>query len=120
MPRNASLKLIKTYLGTVQSDLKNAISYIETKGQSQLRNAKKAVDRYGNKSKKLSDLATEVKQLVDGQEGRMNKIKTLSDKTRNLSKQALNEANEAIFGGTFFFSSTKTLNLSGILKNQFK
>ncbi|KAI1730594.1 laminin EGF domain-containing protein [Ditylenchus destructor] len=86
----AELKKFNTEKGTVQSKLKNAIDYIETKGQSQLRQAKTAVDRY---------------------ESRMNEIKALSEKTRNLSKQALNEANEAIFGG----SSTSQLiaNLHG-------
>ncbi|KAI1706360.1 laminin EGF domain-containing protein [Ditylenchus destructor] len=96
----AELRKFNTEKGTVQSELENAIGYVETEGQSQLTKAQKAADRYGDKSQKLSDLATEAKQLVDGQESRMKQFKTLSENTRNSSKQALNEANEAIFGAT--------------------
>lgn len=46
-------------------------------------------------------MAQEAKTLTDHQEAHRKKIKKLAEMAKNISKQALNEANEAIFGGKY-------------------
>lgn len=87
-------------LENVQVELNNAISHVRAEGQAQLAKAELAADRYGDKSKTLSEMAEQAKLLADRQEERNKEIKALAERARNASKEALNEANEAIFGGT--------------------
>lgn len=47
-------------------------------------------------------MAEDAKTLTDRQETLRKEIKKLAETAKNISKQALNEANEAIFGGKSF------------------
>lgn len=47
-------------------------------------------------------MAEDAKTLTDRQEALRKEIKKLAETAKNISKQALNEANEAIFGGKSF------------------
>lgn len=44
-------------------------------------------------------MADEAKTLAEKQEDRKKEIKELAEKSANISRQAVNEANDAIFGG---------------------
>ena len=52
----------------------------------------------------MSEIAQEARKLADAQELRSAEIEQLALKTKNASKQALTEANEAIWGGQFINS----------------
>ena len=72
---------------------------MEKSGQQQLTNAQQAAARYGEKSQQLSNIAAESKKLVEQQEERRGNILWMAEEIRNISRTALNDANEAIFGG---------------------
>lgn len=93
--------LIVIVLETLQEELDTAIQYAEREGQTQLSKAQKAAERYGDKSQQLSEMAEGAKRFTDRQEEHRKNIKKLAETAKNISKQALNEANEAIFGGLF-------------------
>lgn len=47
----------------------------------------------------MSEIAQEARKLADKHENKSREIQNLADKTSNISKLALIEAKEAIFGG---------------------
>nr|CAD2172703.1 unnamed protein product [Meloidogyne enterolobii] len=81
-------------------ELNVGINYVQTQGEQHLASAQEAADRYGEKSQQLSDFAEEAKRLADQQEQRKREIFRMSEKVRNGTRQALNDANEAIFGAS--------------------
>lgn len=83
-----------------QKELSVGINYVQTQGEQHLASAQEAVDRYGEKSQQLSELAGEAKQLADKQEQRRREVFAMAEQVRNASRQALNDANEAIFGAS--------------------
>lgn len=74
------------------------ISFVTTQGQQQLDGAKQAAGRYGERSQQLSDLAFEAKTLADKQDQRRRNILALAEEISNISRSALSDTNEAIFG----------------------
>ena len=82
----------------VQSELQSAITYVESEGETQLQRAQNALERYGDKSQELSDLAEQAKESADRQEERKKEVKQLANKAMNISRRAKQETNEAIFG----------------------
>ncbi|KAI6173803.1 hypothetical protein M3Y98_01121600 [Aphelenchoides besseyi] len=94
----------------ILQELDNAISHVDREGQIQLQNAQNAANRFGDRSQQLSDLADEARRAVAGQEQQKKSIEEAADRTANLSKQALAEANEAIYGASTTSQQIETLN----------
>ncbi|VDN56935.1 unnamed protein product [Dracunculus medinensis] len=82
-----------------RSDLENGLHYLETEGVTQWELAQETSKRYGEQSQQLSEIAQEARKLADKHENKSREIQNLADKTSNISKLALIEAKEAIFGG---------------------
>lgn len=82
----------------IQRELDNSYNHIEREGIAQLERARELVDRFGEKSPKLSEYAKESKDLINEQLAKQTEIEELSKSAASKSKQALSEANEAIYG----------------------
>ncbi|CAD5234464.1 unnamed protein product [Bursaphelenchus xylophilus] len=93
----------------IERELDNAISYVEREGDVQLGKAREAADRFGDKSQKLSELAKESKKLVKDQTEKKDNIEKLAEDASSKSKQALNEAHEAIYGASATSQQIATL-----------
>ncbi|CAD5229337.1 unnamed protein product [Bursaphelenchus okinawaensis] len=93
----------------IERELDNAISYAEREGDVQLNKAREAVDRFGDKSQTLTDLAKESKKFVQDQNEKQSEIEKLAESASNKSKEALNEANDAIYGASATSQQIATL-----------
>lgn len=80
------------------ADLDRAQKYLETEGKTQWELATEAAAKYGEQSQQLSEIAQEARKLADKHENRSIEIEKLADVAVNASKQALDDAKEAIFG----------------------
>uniref|UniRef100_A0A914X951 Uncharacterized protein n=1 Tax=Plectus sambesii TaxID=2011161 RepID=A0A914X951_9BILA len=81
------------------NDLDRAQKYLETEGKTQWELATEAAAKYGEQSQQLSEIAQEARKLADKHENRSLEIAKLADTAFNASKEALDDAKEAIFGG---------------------
>jgi uncharacterized protein YoxC len=101
-------------LDAVKKELENSISFIETQGRSELERARTAAERFGDRSQRLTELAEEAKRFADKQSATMKQIKELAERASNASRQAVSEANEAIFGTRS--TSQQIANLQSAIK----
>lgn len=107
-----------------KEDIEKALAYLEEEGKTQWELAKEVAEKYGEKSQKLSDIAQEARKLADLHENRSQEIEGLAQKTMEASKQAVSEAQEAIWGGESISQQIaamlKELNKTADLLNETK
>uniref|UniRef100_A0A0N5AHT3 Laminin EGF-like domain-containing protein n=1 Tax=Syphacia muris TaxID=451379 RepID=A0A0N5AHT3_9BILA len=98
----ASDVLMRIY-NEVKQDLINVFNYLEQEGQLNWNSANETAEKYGKKSRKLSEIAEEARSLAERHEERSVLIKELAQKAMNVSKQAVLEADDAVWGGKLVF-----------------
>ncbi|KAI6243843.1 putative effector protein [Aphelenchoides fujianensis] len=90
-------------------ELESAIDRTRREGQTQLENAQNAATRFGDRSQQLSSLADEARRVVAGQEKQKADTEEAAERTANVSKKALEEATEAIYGASTTSQQIATL-----------
>ena len=86
----------ETAIERAEMALKAAENYIDVEGQAALQRAKNALDKFGQQSSQMTDIATEAKEMSMRQLEEAKRIEMLSKKALETSNEALQLAMDTL------------------------
>ena len=91
-----NIDIAKSIAESALTELKNARSYLENDGKKSLEKARARADKYGNQSKKMSEIAREARKLADDHENQAGRVIEIFVEAQNTSERAYQLAKDAI------------------------